>query len=369
MPRLLHRPAAEHPRPRGHREAQAPRSAPADPDQRRSRKDPHRSAISRMPSTPRRCDITYAVEPARDGMESALARLCDRAEQAVSGGYNIIILSDRMVGPDRIPIPALLATAAVHHHLIRKGLRTSVGLVVETGEAREVHHFACSPAMAPRRSIPISPSRRWPPWPTNSRRRSTARGGQALHQVDRQGHAQGHVQDGHLDLPVLLRRADLRCGRPVRAISSTKYFTGTATPIEGVGLDRDRRGDGARAQARLRRRAGLPQRARCRRRLCLPHARRGACLDAGHRSRCCSTRCAATATRNTAPTPRCSTSRASSLLTLRGLFRIKTPRRTAARPCRSRRSSRRPRSSSASRPAPCRSARSRARRTRRSPSP
>ncbi len=72
-----------------------------------------------------------------------MARLCDRAEQAVTGGYTIIVLSDRLVGPDRIPIPALLATAAVHHHLIRKGLRTSVGLVVETGEAREVHHFAC----------------------------------------------------------------------------------------------------------------------------------------------------------------------------------------------------------------------------------
>ena len=58
-------------------------------------------------------------------------------------GYNIIILSDRQVGPDRIAIPALLATAAVHHHLIRKGLRTSVGLVVESGEPREVHHFCC----------------------------------------------------------------------------------------------------------------------------------------------------------------------------------------------------------------------------------
>ena len=76
-------------------------------------------------------------------MEEALQRLCERAEAAVHGRYNIIILSDRMVGPDRIPIPALLATAAVHHHLIRKGLRTSVGLVVETGEAREIHHFAC----------------------------------------------------------------------------------------------------------------------------------------------------------------------------------------------------------------------------------
>src|SRR5271165_5512805 len=88
-------------------------------------------------------DITYAVEKGAAGMEEALKRLCERAEAAVHGRYNIIILSDRMVGSDRIPIPALLATAAVHHHLIRKGLRTSVGLVVETGEAREIHHFAC----------------------------------------------------------------------------------------------------------------------------------------------------------------------------------------------------------------------------------
>ena len=75
-------------------------------------------------------------------MDEALTKLCERAEHAVNSGFNIIILSDRMTGPDRIPIPALLATAAVHHHLIRKGLRTSVGLVVETGDAREVHHFA-----------------------------------------------------------------------------------------------------------------------------------------------------------------------------------------------------------------------------------
>jgi glutamate synthase (NADPH) large chain len=88
-------------------------------------------------------DITYPVEAGAAGMDGALDRLCDRAEAAVHGGYNIIILSDRMVGPDRIPIPALLATAAVHNYLIRKGLRTSVGLVVESGEPREVHHFAC----------------------------------------------------------------------------------------------------------------------------------------------------------------------------------------------------------------------------------
>ncbi len=86
-------------------------------------------------------DVTYAIAQGAEGMADALERLCERAEAAVHGGYNIIILSDRMIGPDRIPIPALLATAGVHHHLIRKGLRTSVGLVVETGEAREVHHF------------------------------------------------------------------------------------------------------------------------------------------------------------------------------------------------------------------------------------
>ena len=86
-------------------------------------------------------DITYATASGASGMKPALDQLCDRAERAVHNGYNIIVLSDRLIGAERIAIPALLATAAVHHHLIRKGLRTSVGLVVETGEAREVHHF------------------------------------------------------------------------------------------------------------------------------------------------------------------------------------------------------------------------------------
>jgi len=88
-------------------------------------------------------DFTYDIERGAEGMPEMLDRLCERAEAAVKGGYNIIVLSDRQVGPDRIAIPALLATAAVHHHLIRKGLRTSVGLVVETGEPREIHHFCC----------------------------------------------------------------------------------------------------------------------------------------------------------------------------------------------------------------------------------
>ncbi|HZT26933.1 MAG TPA: glutamate synthase large subunit [Pseudolabrys sp.] len=88
-------------------------------------------------------DITYPAEHGPAGLGWALDELCERAEEEVRQGCNIIILSDRKASADRVPIPVLLACAAVHHHLIRKGLRTSVGLVLETGEPREVHHFAC----------------------------------------------------------------------------------------------------------------------------------------------------------------------------------------------------------------------------------
>jgi glutamate synthase domain-containing protein 2/glutamate synthase domain-containing protein 1/glutamate synthase domain-containing protein 3 len=87
-------------------------------------------------------DICYPSSWGANGMEAALASLAAHAEDAIEQGYNILILSDRSVSESMLPIPALLATAAVHEHLVRKGLRTSTGLVVETGSAREVHHFA-----------------------------------------------------------------------------------------------------------------------------------------------------------------------------------------------------------------------------------
>src|SRR5215472_14645737 len=86
-------------------------------------------------------DVTWPAGEGAPGMARAVDRICSQATDAVLDGFNILILSDRAVSPTRIPMPALLATAAVHHHLIRRGLRTSAGLVVETGEAREVHHF------------------------------------------------------------------------------------------------------------------------------------------------------------------------------------------------------------------------------------
>ena len=91
----------------------------------------------------RTLDTTFHAGLGAAGLEQVLDELCGGAEAAVRDGVNIIILSDRVVSADRIPIPSLLACAAVHHHLIRVGLRTSVGLVVESGEPREVHHFAC----------------------------------------------------------------------------------------------------------------------------------------------------------------------------------------------------------------------------------
>ncbi len=87
-------------------------------------------------------DMTYPLAQGKQGMGAAIEALCNAARQAVADGFNIIILSDRQVSADRLAIPALLACSATHQHLVRAGLRTNTGLVVDTGSAREVHHFA-----------------------------------------------------------------------------------------------------------------------------------------------------------------------------------------------------------------------------------
>jgi glutamate synthase (NADPH/NADH) large chain len=87
-------------------------------------------------------DITYPLSQGKAGMAKAVAGITSAAEKAVQDGFNILILSDRGVGAERMAIPALLACSATHEHLVKTGLRTSAGLVVDTGSAREVHHFA-----------------------------------------------------------------------------------------------------------------------------------------------------------------------------------------------------------------------------------
>jgi glutamate synthase (NADPH/NADH) large chain/glutamate synthase (ferredoxin) len=87
-------------------------------------------------------DITYPVAWGREGVEAKLASLCAEAVDAIKSGKNILIISDRAMSATQVAIPALLALSAIHQHLVLGGLRTTAGLVVETGTAREVHHFA-----------------------------------------------------------------------------------------------------------------------------------------------------------------------------------------------------------------------------------
>jgi glutamate synthase (NADPH) large chain len=102
-------------------------------------------ALCSLERPPFRAQTLPALFPAAEGTEGfarAIERLCDRAGELVADGVSIVVLSDRGASRELAPLPSLLATSAVHQHLVRHGLRTRATLVVETGEAREVHHFA-----------------------------------------------------------------------------------------------------------------------------------------------------------------------------------------------------------------------------------
>jgi glutamate synthase (NADPH) large chain len=87
-------------------------------------------------------DITWPIEDGPDGMQRRLDALCEEASNQVDHGANILILSDRNVGAERVAMPSLLAVAAVHHHLVRAGTRLRTGMVIESGEPRDIHHMA-----------------------------------------------------------------------------------------------------------------------------------------------------------------------------------------------------------------------------------
>jgi glutamate synthase (NADPH/NADH) large chain len=89
-----------------------------------------------------RLPMLFELSAGARGLRDALDELCRQSSEAIVRGYGIIILSDREANKERAPIPALLAVSAIHHHLIREGTRTQVGFVIESGEPREVHHFA-----------------------------------------------------------------------------------------------------------------------------------------------------------------------------------------------------------------------------------
>ncbi len=184
----------------------------------------------------RTLDTTFHAGLGASGMEQVLDELCGRAEAAVREGVNIIILSDRMVGSDRIPIPSLLACAAVHHHLIRTGLRTSVGLVVESGEPREVHHFAC---LAGYGAEAINPYLAFETILSMKERLPAP--------LDEKEIVKRYIKSIGKGLMKVMSKMGIStyqsyCGAQIfdavglKADFVAKYFTGTHTQIEGVGL-------------------------------------------------------------------------------------------------------------------------------------
>ena len=102
--------------------------------------------LTQLDDTSLRCatlDATWAIEEGKQGLRRAVDRLAVQAEQAAREEVSLIVLSDRQVGPERAPVPMLLATSAVHHHLVRCGQRMKVSLICDTAEPREDHHYAC----------------------------------------------------------------------------------------------------------------------------------------------------------------------------------------------------------------------------------
>jgi glutamate synthase (NADPH/NADH) large chain len=197
-------------------------------------------AISQVADThfkSRTIDTTWPAEAGAVGMEAAIGELCANADAAVRDGINIIILSDRRAGADRIAIPSLLACAAVHHHLIREGLRTSVGLVIESGEPREVHHFCC---LAGYGAEAINPYLAF--------ETITAMKSELPQKLDDKEIIKRYIKSIDKGLLKVMSKMGIStyqsyCGAQIfdavglKSDFVAKYFTGTATRIEGVGLD------------------------------------------------------------------------------------------------------------------------------------
>jgi glutamate synthase (NADPH/NADH) large chain len=180
-------------------------------------------------------DITYPVAEGAAGCEQALSRLATAAEQSVADGYNIVILSDRAVAADRVAVPALLACAGVHHHLVKRGLRTSTGLVVDSGSVREVHHFALLAGYGAEAVCP---------WLTFATIKDMA--GLSGQTGYKDGH-KNYIKAVGKGLNKVMSKMGIStyqsyCGAQIfEAIGLNsgfveRYFTGTATQVEGIGL-------------------------------------------------------------------------------------------------------------------------------------
>jgi glutamate synthase (NADPH/NADH) large chain len=181
-------------------------------------------------------DATWPAEEGVDGLKAALDRVCREATDSVLADNNILILSDRETCAERVPIPAALVTAAVHHHLIRQGLRMQTGLVVETGEAREVHHFC---VLAGYGAEAVNPYLAF-----QTLEQLRVKNGLALSAYDVRKNYIKAIGKGMMKVMSKMGISTYQsyCGAQIFdavGLSSElveAYFTGTATTIEGVGL-------------------------------------------------------------------------------------------------------------------------------------
>jgi len=176
-------------------------------------------------------DITYPVQEGAAGCERALARLCADAEASVGKGHNIVILTDRAVAADRVAIPALLACAGVHHHLVKNGLRTSTGLVVDSGSVREVHHFALLAAYGAEAVCP------WLAFATITDLAGDKYKDALKNYVKAIGKGLNKVMS-KMGISTYLSYCGAQIFEAVglNAAFVSRYFTGTATQVEGIGL-------------------------------------------------------------------------------------------------------------------------------------
>jgi glutamate synthase (NADPH/NADH) large chain len=175
-------------------------------------------------------DITYPAAWGAQGIEARLAALCAKAVDAVNTGFTVLILTDRAVDHERVAIPALLATSAVHQHLIREGLRTNTGLVVETGSAREVHHFALlggygAEAIHP--FLALESLKNMSATPDKAEKNYVKAIGKGLNKV---------MSKMGISTYMSYCGAQIFEAVGLRTALVNKYFSGTASTIEGIGI-------------------------------------------------------------------------------------------------------------------------------------
>ena len=184
-------------------------------------------------------DMLFDAKAGKGALEKAIERLCADAEIKVNEGHSLLILSDRGISPDQAPIPALLAMVAVHHHLIRKGKRQLMGIILETGEAREVQHFACLVGYG---ATGINPYLAF----------------ETLSDLKKRGHLSANlsietaienyitaIKKGLLKVMSKMGISTIRSYRGAQIFEAVglseafvrKYFPGTATRIQGIGIE------------------------------------------------------------------------------------------------------------------------------------